>query len=363
LKLSIRTIEETIMRLFTRILAGAILTFCLADMTPAQPILPVPQPSPRASVSQTIGITKVDVFYNRPAVKGRKVWGELVPLGGVWRAGANENTTISFSTAVRVGGATIAAGTYGLHMIPANGPWTIILSTNASSWGSYFYKQSEDALRFAVTPAPEQFHEWLQFEFSAISDTGAVLSLLWENVRVPIALSFDTPALVLANARDSYLRGVAGFTWQGYNQAARYALQNGGDLTEALGWIDRSLQYGTNFTNLQTKAAILEKRGDAAGAKTLRTRAMQVATETEINAHGYTLMGAGRIDEAIAMFESNVKAHPGSWNVYDSLGEALEKKGEVKAAIKNYEKALALAGDDENKKRLTATLTRLRVRK
>lgn len=351
------------MRPFVRICAGAACALFIAHQSPAQPTLPVPQSSPLASVSQTIGISKVDVSYHRPAVKGRKVWGGLVPLGEVWRAGANENTTISVSTPFRIGGTTLPAGTYGLHMIPTDGPWTIILSSNATSWGSYFYKQSEDALRFAATPTQEQFHEWLQYEFTTITDTSAVLSLLWENVRVPITLSFDTPGIVLAYARDTHLRGVAGFTWQGYNQAAQYALQHGGDLTEALGWIDRSLQYGTNFTNLQTKAAILEKRGDAAGAKALRSRAMQVATEAEINTYGYTLMGAGRLDDAIAMFEANVKAHPASWNVYDSLGEALETKGDVKGAIKNYEKALTLVGDEGNRKRLTGTLTRLREKK
>lgn len=351
------------MRVIVRICAGAACALFIALQSPAQPPLPVPQPSPLASVSQTIGVAKVDVSYHRPAVKGRKVWGGLVPLGEVWRAGANENTAISFSTPVRIGGTTLPAGTYGLHMIPTGGPWTIILSTNASSWGSYFYKQSEDALRFSVTPVQEQFHEWLQYEFNAITDTSAILSLLWENLRVPITLSFDTPGLVLAYARDTHLRGVAGFTWQGFNQAAQYSLQHGGDLTEALGWIDRSLQYGTNFINLQTKAAILEKRGDAAGAKALRSRAMQVATEGEINTYGYTLMGTGRLDEAVAMFEANVKAHPDSWNVYDSLGEALESRGDVKGAIKNYEKALALVGDEANKKRLTETLTRLRAKK
>lgn len=351
------------MRMLVRICAGAAVALVLNSQSPAQPALAVPQPSPLASVSQTIGISKVEITYHRPAVKGRKVWGGLVPLGEVWRAGANENTTISFSTPVRIAGTTLPAGTYGLHMIPTDGPWTVILNTNSSSWGSYFYKQSEDALRFTVTPAKEQFHEWLHYEFSAITDTGAVLSLMWENLRVPITLTFDTPAFVLANARDAYLRGPAGFTWQGYNQAAQYAVQHGGDLTEALGWIDRSLQYGANFTNLQTKAAILDKRGDAAGAKTLRARAMTVATEAEINTHGYTLMAGGRTNEAIAMFEANVKAHPESWNVYDSLAEALETTGDVKGAIKNYEKALSLVGDEGNKKRLTDTLTRLRAKK
>jgi tetratricopeptide (TPR) repeat protein len=344
---------------FYAIAIGALTLFALHEST-AQPNLPVPQPSPLASVSQTIGITAVDVTYHRPAVKGRKVWGGLVPYDEVWRAGANENTTVSFSTPVRITGTTLPAGTYGLHMIPTTGTWTVIVNKNATSWGSYFYKQSEDALRFPVAPKADQFHEWLQYEFSDITDSSAVLSLLWENLRIPVALNFDTPALVLAQARDAYLRGPAGFTWQGFNQAAQYAIQHGGDLEEALQWADRSLQYGANFTNLRTKAAIIEKRGDANGAKALRARAMQVASEVDINAYGYALLGQRQTDEAITVFESNVKAHPESWNVYDSLAEAQETKGDIKGAIKNYEKALSLVGDDVNRKRLTTTITRLR---
>jgi tetratricopeptide (TPR) repeat protein len=348
---------------YMRVFAAVALLLVLACTTQAQQNLPVPQPSPAASVSQTIGVSTVDISYHRPAIKGRKVWGGLVPFGEVWRAGANENTVISFSTPVHVGGATLPAGKYGLHMIPTEGTWTIILNTNATSWGSYFYKQSEDAIRFTVTPQPEQTHEWLQYEFSAITDTSAVLSLLWADLRIPIALGFDTPALVLSQARTIYLRGPAGFTWQGYNQAAQYAAEHGGDLNEAMAWIERSLQYGENFTNLQTKAAILEKRGDATGAKALRAHAMQIATETETNVYGYGLLGQRRVDEAITVFEANVKAHPTSWNVYDSLAEALETKGDVKGAIKNYEKALSLVGDEGNKKRLSTTLTRLRAAK
>jgi tetratricopeptide (TPR) repeat protein len=351
------------MRQHIRTYAFAIVALALTVPALSQQNLPTPQPSPAASVHQTIGISEVGISYHRPAVKGRKVWGGLVPLNEVWRAGANENTAVTFSTPVRVGGTVLPAGTYGLHMIPAEGPWTIILNKNATAWGSYFYDQREDAVRFAVTPQQEPFHEWLQFEFTAITDTSAVMSLLWENLRIPIGLGFDTPALVLANARAVYLRGPAGFTWQGYNQAAQYATRNGGDLTEALGWVDRSIQINENFTNLQTKAAIIEKRGDAAGAKALRGRATKIATEAEMNTYGYTLIGQRRVDEAIAVFEANVKAHPDSWNVYDSLAEALEGKGDVKGAIKNYEKALSLVGDDTNKKRLNTTITRLRAAK
>lgn len=329
-------------------------------LAPGQTNLPVPQASPAASVSQTVGISRVDVTYNRPAVKGRSVWGGLVSYGEVWRAGANQNTAISFSTAVRIAGTTLPAGTYGLHMIPARGPWTIILSRNASSWGSYFYRQEEDALRFTTDPGQNQFHEWLQFEFSDITDSSATLSLVWEKIRVPIPLVFDTPALVLAHARDTYLRGPAGFTALGYTQAAEYALRHGGNLEEALRWADRSLEYGAGFRNLRLKAEILEVRGEKKEAAALRERAMKVATEADLNTYGYSLLQSNQVDEAIKVFTANVKAHPDSWNVYDSLAEGLETRGDVKGAIANYERALKLVGDQANKQRISTTLTRLR---
>jgi tetratricopeptide (TPR) repeat protein len=326
----------------------------------AQPQLPTPQPSPAAGVSQTIGITEVKVSYHRPAVKGRAVWGALVPYGEVWRAGANENTTIMFSKAVKVGGKDVLAGTYGLHMIPSGTEWTVILNKNSTSWGSYFYSETEDAVRITVTPKPGEFHEWLQYEFSDLSDSSAVLSLCWEKMRIPILLAVDTRSQVLAHARDEFLRGPAGFRWQGFDQAAQYALRNGGDLNEALKWANKSTDIAQNFTNLRTQAAVLEALGRGGEATPLYAKAMTLATETEINTLGYALMGQNKMKEAIEMFEKNVKDYPDSWNVYDSLAEGLEKTGDVKGAIKNYEKALKRVSDDNNKNRITATMKRLR---
>jgi len=341
---------------------AALATLCLALLAQgfSQPQLPVPQPSPAADLSQTVGIAEVKVSYHRPAVKGRTVWGQLVPYNEIWRAGANENTVLSFSHPLRVGGKELPAGSYGLHMIPTPSTWTIILSKNSTSWGSYFYKEDEDALRFTVTPQQGEFTEWLQYEFSDLSDTGAVLWLRWDKLRIPIAIGADTRSHVLAKARDEYLRGAAGFTWQGFNQAAQYALRSKSNLDEALQWANRSTGMVENFANLRTKAAVLEAMGRNQEAAPLQARAMTIATEADINTLGYTLMGQKKMKEAIEMFEKNVKDHPDSWNVYDSLAEGLENTGDVKGAIKNYEKAMQKTTDESQKKRITSTLKRLR---
>ena len=178
----------------------------------AQTPMPVPQPSPKATVSQTIGITKVEVVYHRPAVKNRKIWGDLVPYNTVWRAGANENTTISFSDPIKVEGKDLPAGTYGLHMIPTENTWTIIFNKNSSSWGSFFYKEEEDALRVTVQPQTAENEEQLSYAFDDVSNNSAVIVLRWEKLKVPIHVEVDTKELVLSKARTAYLRGPAGFT-------------------------------------------------------------------------------------------------------------------------------------------------------
>lgn len=335
------------------------LTCAVVAQAISQPQLPLPEASPAAHVAQTIGLAEVTVSYHRPAVKGRTIWGELVPYGEVWRAGANENTTVSFSKPVRLGGKEVAAGTYGLHMIPTKTDWTIILSANATSWGSYFYKEAEDVLRYTVKPRQGEFREWLQYEFSDLTDSSAVLTMSWEKVRIPMVIEADTRAQVLAYARDVFLRGAAGFTWQGFNQAAQYALRVG-EPEQALQWADRSVGIGETFANLRTKAAALEALGRKDEAAPLQAKAMKIATEADVNVLGYTLMGQNKLKEAIGMFEKNVKDHPDSWNVYDSLAEGLEKSGDVKGAIKNYEKALQKTTDETQRKRITATLTKLR---
>jgi tetratricopeptide (TPR) repeat protein len=346
-------------KVFPICLAVAVIASAISS---AQTPFRVPEPSPKAVVTQTIGISEVTVTYHRPGVKGREVWGKLVPYGEVWRAGANENTTISFSHQVTVGGKILPAGTYGLHMIPTKESWTVIFNRNSTSWGSFFYKEAEDALRITVKPQATEQTEWLQYTFSDLSESGAVLSLSWEKVRVPIAFSFDTPAIVIAYARDEYLRGAAGFTWDGFNRAAQYCVRKNVDLPLALEWADRSISITENFTNLRTKAAVLDKMGKSADASVLREKSMTLATEAEINTLGYGYMNEGKTKEALVLFEKNVKDHPDSWNTYDSLGEGLAAAGDTKGAIKNYEKALKMGVSEANRKRIADILQKLKAK-
>jgi|CXWL01.1.fsa_nt_gi tetratricopeptide (TPR) repeat protein len=323
------------------------------------PAFTMPEASPAAAVSQTVGVTTMTVGYHRPAVKGRTIWGDLVPYGEVWRAGANENTTITFGSAVTVEGQPLAAGTYGLHTIPTATTWTVAFSRMADAWGSFSYDQAEDALRVTVQPEPAPFQERLSYTFDEPSDDAVVLALRWEKLRVPVRIAVDVPSAVLASLRRE-LRGLPRFFWQGWSTAAAYSAAHGGDVDEALGWADRSLAIATNFTNLRVKADLLDKKGDTAGAKGLREQARGLATEAEMNNLGYQQLAAGKTADAIATFRQNVTAHPESWNANDSLGEALAAAGNTKEAIAAYQKALAMVKDETQKTRIQGAIAKLR---
>jgi tetratricopeptide (TPR) repeat protein len=332
----------------------------LQGVAQAQPPMPVPRTSPKATVSQTLGITEVTVSFNRPGVKNRVIWGQLVPYNEVWRVGANENTTIAFSDPVKIEGKELPAGKYGVHMIPTPTTWTIILSNNSTSWGSSFYTEAEDALRITVQPQPAEHREWMSFEFDELTAGSAVLALRWEKVRVPVRIDVDTKNIVVANARNSYLRGQAGFRWEGYSQAATYCLQNNVNLDEALTWAEKSISMNENVTNLSTKAGLLEKLGRSDDAKAVRERSIKIAsTESDFDVVGHQLLGANKTREALDIFRKNAKQHPESWKVFDSLAKAYEKNGDRKPAIENYTKALGMVKDAENKERIGNTLKKL----
>jgi hypothetical protein len=223
-----------------------------------QPLM-VPRPSPNASVSQNIGITEVTLHYSRPGVKGRAIWGGMVPYNEVWRTGANENTTISFSTSVKIEGHELPAGLYGLQTIPTQGDWTVIFSKDAQLWGAFEYRQEHDALRVQVKPSPAEPQERLSFEFTDLTDTSAKVVLRWEKLQVPFKIEADTPKLV-ADAASSSLR------WQNGVQAANYCIQNNTCLDDAGRWLDASIALDANFSNQRAKAQLLAKKNDYKGA-------------------------------------------------------------------------------------------------
>ena len=329
-----------------------------APAAPAQPQLVLPDGSPKASVGQTVGLSDFTVTYHRPGVNKRKVWGSLVPYGETWRAGANENTTLSASTPFTFGGKVVPAGTYGVHMLPSEGEWTVILSSQAKAWGSYSYDQKEDVVRVAVKPGPAEFVERLAFTFDDPADDATVLALRWEKLRIAVPVTVDTKAVTLASIREQ-MRGLPRFSWQGWNQAAAWCVRNNIATDEALAWADRSISMQKTFANLRTKAALLEKKDDAKAAVALRAESLPLATEVDVNLLGYQLLGEGKTAEALEFFRKNTKDHPLSWNVWDSLAEGLEKAGDAKGARENYEKALTMAPEDQ-KKRISGEIGKLK---
>jgi tetratricopeptide (TPR) repeat protein len=294
-----------------------------------------------------------------PAVKGRKVFGGLVPFGQLWRAGANENTTVRFAGPVMVEGQALAAGTYGLHMIPGHDSWSIIFSHNATSWGSYFYDSAEDALRVTVEARKAPMQEWMSYEFQELTKTGGALTLRWAELAVPVRIEVDPTASVLAEIRDNYLRGLAGFNPESFASAAAWCLANDVNHEEALGWCERSFRSGESFTKHWTKAGLLQALGRSEyEVGQTRDKALKLATEAEVNAMGYQFLVQGSTDQAIDLFERNVAEHPDSWNVHDSLAEALAAAGRVSEARESYGRALSMA-DHTNQDRIRSVLESL----
>ncbi len=323
----------------------------------AQGNLNLPQSSQKAGVTQRIGLTDISIIYSSPLVKGRTVWGELVPFGEVWRAGANENTVISFSTPVSIEGKPLEAGTYGLHMIPGKDSWTIIFSSNSTSWGSYFYNQSEDKLRVTVKPEPAPMQEWLSYRFTDVKQSSAIVMLNWEKIGVGFLVQVDVPSTTVANLRQE-MRGMKYYSWEGPSAAANYCLKNNVNLDEAMTWVDHSLSMKETFSNLNVKAGLLKAKGEAAESEKIKARALTVADEQQLNAHGYQLLAEDKKSEAIEVFKMNVKRYPDSWNVYDSLADAYDQNGNDKEAIANYKVALSKA-PGQQKKRITTIIEKL----
>ena len=207
---------------------------------------------------------------------------------------------------------------------------------------------------------PSEFEERLEYRFENPTETSVDVVMQWEKLAVSFPITVDTNAVVMASLK-AQLRGLPRFGWQAWNQAAQWSLQHDIDLDQGLKWADQSIQTQTTFGNLRTKAAILEKKGDTKQAEELRAQAMKIATEADINAYGYSLLGQKKYDEAIAVFRKNIKDYPNSWNCYDSLGEALAAKGDTKASVESYRKALSMTSDPTQKKRIEDILAKMKA--
>ncbi len=337
------------------------LLFKLGTAFSQAPPLQTPRSSQASKSYQKVGLVDVEISYSRPGVKGREVFGNIVPYDQVWRAGANENTTISFSHPVQIGGKEVPAGTYGLHIIPVeNGDWTMILNAQHDSWGSFFYDESKDITRVTgIQSKLSDTQEWLCYDFDRITDHSCDIVVKWANVKASFPIEANTEALMMDYIENEYLTGIPGFLWDGYNNAALYCARQGIFYDKATEWVDESIRRNKSFANMSTKYLILKKTGKESDAKKAMDEALPMGTENEVNNFGYVMMGENDVDMAIELFQYNVKKHPKSWNVWDSLGEAYAKNGDKNSAVKNYKKALSLVEDENQKKRIEKILSDL----
>jgi predicted Zn-dependent protease len=297
-------------------------------------------------------------------VNKRKIWDGQVPYGVVWRAGANENTTISFSTPVKIEGRDLPAGTYAMYMIPAASSWTLIFSRFAGDWGAYNYEPAEDVLRVPLTPkSAAESQERLAYTFDDLTPDSATLALRWEKLVVPIRIQVDMPATVRASIQ-AELRGGKHWSSDAWAAAARWELRNG-DVDAALRCADHALATGTSFTALRTKAAVLEKKGDAKGAAELRARAGSIANEAEmINVTVAPMLGEKKYDEAIAWLSGYAARHPASpelWRVHAFLGDAYSGKKDRERARAEYEKAMAATHDNSERTEVQDSINAVRA--
>ncbi len=331
----------------------------------------------KASVSQWIGLVEVDITYNAPKVtapdgtdRTGKIWGQLVPYGMAdlgfgtcgkecpWRAGANENTVFRVSHPVKIEGQPLPAGSYGLFMIPGPDEWTVIFSKNSTSWGSFFYNQAEDALRVKVKPAKCEYNHWLTYEFSERKLDRAKVALKWEYLEVPWTITVDDATGIYVENLRNELRNSKGFNWEGWQEAAKYCLDNKTNLKEALAWAQNAVTMKyvgqENVNTLQTLAEAQAANGQTAEAHATLQKAVDFPGASALDLHriGRDLLNRGDKEEALKVFEANAKKHPNAWPVNVGLARGYAAVGRTQEAVKFAKLAVPQAPDDANRKAL-----------
>ncbi len=324
----------------------------LSHTLSAQLTMPPHGGNKKASVSERIGITDITINYDRPGVKGRegKIWNGLVHSGfkdlgfgtskaAPWRAGANENTTITFTTDVKIEGKEIKAGTYGLFVAMATSEATLIFSNNHSSWGSFYYDPKEDALRITVKTVPlAESVERLKFEFTDETENGATVALMWEKLKIPFKIEVDYVKTQMASFRNE-LRGNKGLNAESWQQAAQFANDHNVNLEEALEWSDRSLTGvfigEKTFKNYATKAEILNRLGKTKEADEAMKSAMSLANMEELHQYGRHLLQQKKFKEALEIFKANFQKNGNTYTTYIGLARGYAGVGDYATALKN----------------------------
>ncbi|WP_192349563.1 DUF2911 domain-containing protein [Algoriphagus sp. Y33] len=255
------------------------LTFLLCALISFAQQIQMPQASPSAKIAQKVGLTDVTVDYSRPSTKERKIFGELVPYGQVWRTGANGATVLSFSTDVLIDGKSIPAGQYALYSIPGKSEWVMILSKNIKLWGAIGYDQSDDVLRFkAKSTKLKKKSETFEISFANMTDTGSDLSLEWENTRVGFRIETEVDPLVMAQIKDYVIDGNSKDPSLLYS-AASYYYTNSKDMNQAYNWINESVEEDPKYWTMHMKAKIEAALGKKTTAVETAEKAMNLADE------------------------------------------------------------------------------------
>jgi hypothetical protein len=356
--------------------AAAVVALALPSLPAAAQGLTLPPSgaNQKSSVIQQVGLVEVRVDYSSPDVTGPQgqdrrghIWGELVPYGlnnlgfgtaseSPWRAGANENTVFTVSHDVRIQGQPLAAGSYGLHMIPAPSPqpWTIVFSHESTAWGSFFYDPAQDALRVEATPEAAPFREWLAYDFVDRRGGRATLALHWEELRVPFEITVpNVNDLYVAEIRRE-LQSSPGFSWTSWMQAAQFAVQNQVNLEEALTWAESAISApfvgNENFNTLGTKSQVLAALGRDDEADAVMQQAIDhpTANVTQIHGYGRLLQTQGRTADAVRVFKLNGERHGDSWPVHVGLARAYSAEGDYAKALVHAKKAREQAPDPVN---------------
>ena len=278
--------------------------------------LTLPQASPKETRSITIGFTTISFEYNSVGIKGREIWGSLVPYGEVWRTGANKNTLFTISDDVLINGQKLKAGSYGMHTIPGEEEWVIIFSNFSEAWGSYFYNESEDALRITVTPEEmDSKYEWMKFSFSGYTATSVDISLKWAHLKVPFKV--EIPMETTFAHIENQFRTLPAFGWQGWVQGATYLQNNDYKLDVALEWAARALQIDRSVQTLGLHAKLLV-----------------------IN---------GKKEEGMKEASDMRQEWKADWRSHYSAAEVYEQAEDLNKAKEAYKKAKDLATDERTK--------------
>jgi tetratricopeptide (TPR) repeat protein len=324
-----------------------------------------------SSAGRRLAATDIDIHWNAPAVRGRegKIWGTDVANYGFmvlgygsskpspWRAGADESTTISFSTDVKINGRDLAAGRYGFFIALYPDSCILIFNRNTAGWGSYFYDSTQDVLRVATRQQKDQekMQERLTYVFENQGPESLDVALYWEKWRIPFSVSVDAKATTLAFIR-AQMSGALGFDPPSLEAAADWCLRNKVNYDQALNWInsatDPSLGGVQGFRTLSVKAGLLAAMGRKSESDEIMSKAIENATVLELHGYGRQLLTEKKVTEAMAVFEKNFKKHKGAWPTHAGMMRGYSAMGDLKKALEHGRQALAQAPDEASRKSL-----------